>query len=88
MELPKPTQSELDNIMVFLRFDAIEKDYVPKSVKTARDVERAWRTEALRFWYLVVMPQRKLYGPRIITSPTDVDGYDISKYVDSARGET
>jgi hypothetical protein len=69
MEIREPTIGELESIESFLRLDYAASGFTPKRVSRARDeqeAKKAWRNEALRFYYLVL---RKHLNPhhKIIT---------------------
>lgn len=81
-----PTDSELTSIMTHLRMDVIERQgEEPKKVrlaKTHEEREAAWKNEALRFYYLAVMPRLSVKR-RLILTQEELEATDHSPYYDS-----
>lgn len=73
LNLPTPTRSELERIETDLRMEALETRKIPKTVREAKGEEairNAWRSEALRFWYLVKQRERaNRETPSLIIKP-------------------
>lgn len=59
-QIPKPNAETLQHIIDDMRMDALELGVEPIEVARETDSDRklaAWRQLAVRFWYLVVVPQ-------------------------------